>query len=42
MESGWWILLASLTLATAVWWRLSRSAHVRRGLREPYGPREKS
>ncbi|PRX66918.1 hypothetical protein B0I32_105358 [Nonomuraea fuscirosea] len=30
MESLWWILLAVMVLVTAVWWRMSRSAHLRR------------
>ncbi|GAA5772604.1 hypothetical protein [Streptosporangium roseum] len=40
MESRWWILLAAVLPAAATWWRLSRSAHVRRGPRGPYGKRE--
>ncbi|MER5421431.1 hypothetical protein [Streptosporangium roseum] len=40
MKSRWRILLAAVPPAAATWWWLSRSAHVRRGLRGPYGKRE--
>ncbi len=30
MGPVWWILLTVVVLVTAVWWRMSRSAHVRR------------
>ncbi|MGI5347002.1 hypothetical protein ACQEU8_02265 [Streptomyces sp. CA-250714] len=36
MEARWWVLLAVAVLSAAVWWGLSRAAHVRRGLRAPY------
>lgn len=42
VELRWWILLTAVLLGTATWWRLSRCAHVRRGLRGPYGMREDS
>ncbi|MFI7487348.1 hypothetical protein ACIBXA_03085 [Micromonospora echinaurantiaca] len=35
MELRWWILSGALLLLTAVWWRMSRSAHLRRGLPAP-------
>jgi hypothetical protein len=31
MSHLWWIVPAVITLVTAVWWGLSRRAHVRRG-----------
>ncbi|MBB4918839.1 hypothetical protein FHS44_005975 [Streptosporangium saharense] len=30
MRPVWWIVLAVPVLVTAVWWGMSRSAHVRR------------
>lgn len=42
VELRWWILLAAVLLVSATWWWLSRAAHVRRGLRGPYGKREDS
>ncbi|APU15998.1 MULTISPECIES: hypothetical protein [Actinoalloteichus] len=37
MRSRWWIFFAAALPVTAVWWGLSRSAHVQRGMRSPDG-----
>ncbi|MGN9844366.1 hypothetical protein ACTMTI_40200 [Nonomuraea sp. H19] len=42
MDCRWWILLTAVLLAAATWWWLSRSAHVRRGVRGPNGERKDS
>lgn len=30
MEGWWWVLSALVLVVTAVWWRQSRAAHMRR------------
>ncbi|SOD61167.1 hypothetical protein SAMN06297387_1038 [Streptomyces zhaozhouensis] len=30
MERWWWVVPAVMLLVTAVWWRFSRNAHLRR------------